>query len=97
MRTATLLIVNLAFSLFVPAAASAGSQKNLQVTQLLEEAGYAFSRGENQSSKALFQQAAELGSRDAHFSLAYKFVLPRKLQVSHYAAAAKQGHPEALK
>jgi hypothetical protein len=45
-RTATLLIVNLAFSLFVPAAASAGSQKNLQVTQLLEEAGSAWIRSD---------------------------------------------------
>jgi len=95
-RTATLLIVYLAFSLFVPATPSAGSQKKLQVTQLLEEASAAFSRGEKESSKALFQQAAELGSRDAHFALAYKFVLPRKLRISHYAAAAKQGHSEAL-
>ncbi|MEK9673424.1 MAG: lysozyme inhibitor LprI family protein [Rhodospirillaceae bacterium] len=97
MRITTLLIFTLALSLYVPAATSAGSQKSRQVTKLLEEAGAAFSRGEKESSKALFQQAAELGSRDAHFALAYKFVLPRELKVFHFALAAEQGHLEALK
>jgi uncharacterized protein YecT (DUF1311 family) len=96
MRTITLLLVNLAFSLYVPATASAETQEKLQVTQLLEEAEFAYSSGEKEWSKALFQQAADLGSRDAHFALAYKFVLPDELSVFHYAAAAKQGHRKAL-
>lgn len=47
-------------------------------------------------AKEYYLQAAKLGNADAHFALAYKFILPKKESIYHYAEAAKKGNADAL-
>ncbi len=55
-----------------------------------------FKAGNESGAKALYLKAAELGNADAHFALAYKYVVPEQEGVYHFSEAAKRGHSEAL-
>jgi hypothetical protein len=52
--------------------------------------------GETEAAKNIYLEAAKLGSAEAHFSLAYKFVVSRPKAIYHFSEAAKKGHPKAL-
>ena len=47
-------------------------------------------------AKKYYQEAAKTGNADAHFALAYQFVLSDEESVYHLTEAAKKGHEKAL-
>ena len=47
-------------------------------------------------ARPLYLWAAEAGSADAHFALAYRYVCSRDERLAHYTEAARQGHADAL-
>ncbi|MDO8845589.1 lysozyme inhibitor LprI family protein [Methylicorpusculum sp.] len=62
----------------------------------MEMADKAFDTGEKDKAKELYLKAAEMNNADAHFSIAYKFVVSKEERISHFSAAAKMGHAKAL-
>ena len=56
-----------------------------------------FEAGEKEKAKECYLKAAELGSAEAHFAIAYRFVVTKEESIFHYSEAAKRGHAEALK
>jgi uncharacterized protein YecT (DUF1311 family) len=62
----------------------------------MEMADKAFDTGEEDKAKELYLKAAEMNNADAHFSIAYKFVVSKEERISHFSAAAKMGHAKAL-
>jgi hypothetical protein len=63
---------------------------------LLKKGESALKAGDQESARIAFEKAAELGSAEAHFALAYKFVNSPEQSAYHFAEAAKRGHQEAL-
>jgi tetratricopeptide (TPR) repeat protein len=55
-----------------------------------------FQAGEKEKAKEYYLKAAELGSAEAHFAIAYKFIVTKEESIFHYSEAAKRGHAEAL-
>lgn len=62
----------------------------------LSKADSYFEAGDKEKAKVYYLKAANLGSADAHFALAYKYVLPKEESIWHYSEAAKLGHGKAL-
>jgi hypothetical protein len=81
------------FLIFIFSSSAVGQQYQSELT----EADSLYNAGAKKSAKVIYKKAAEQGSAEAHFALAYKYVLPKKQQIEHYAAAAQKGHAEALK
>ncbi|NOI74274.1 DUF1311 domain-containing protein [Vibrio coralliilyticus] len=65
-------------------------------TDVLERANTLYEQGEKEQAKSLYMVAAEQGSAEAHFRLAYQYILSDQQSVYHYQQAALQGHQEAL-
>ncbi|KJY86838.1 hypothetical protein TW84_18640 [Vibrio neptunius] len=65
-------------------------------TNALERANILFEQGDEEQAKSLYMAAAEQGSAEAHFRLAYQYILSDQQSVYHYQQAALQGHQEAL-
>lgn len=59
---------------------------------LLEKGESALEAGDRESARIAFEKAAELGSAEAHFALAYKFRNSPERLAYHFAEAAKRGH-----
>ncbi len=55
-----------------------------------------YEAGKEDEAKVLYQQAADQGSAEGHFRLAYQYVLDGELGRDHFVAAARLGHDEAL-
>lgn len=55
-----------------------------------------FEAGEKDKAKKMYLKAANLGSAEAHYAIAYKFIVTTKESIFHYSEAAKLGHGEAL-
>ncbi|MBP6911766.1 MAG: sel1 repeat family protein [Candidatus Pacebacteria bacterium] len=67
-----------------------------QTTSYLLQANTAYENGDSELARQLYLKAAQNGNADAHFALAYKYVLPDDENTFHYIEAAKKGHEEAL-
>lgn len=65
--------------------------------ELVTKAQQLYEAGDKQQAQALFTQAAEQGCAEAHFRLAYQYVLSDEESVYHLQQAAENGHQEALK
>ncbi|USD34735.1 MULTISPECIES: lysozyme inhibitor LprI family protein [Vibrio] len=65
--------------------------------ELVTKAQKLYEAGDKKQAQTLFIQAAEQGSAEAHFRLAYQYVLPDEESVYHLQQAAAHGHQEALK
>lgn len=64
--------------------------------EYLSKADKSYESGDKEAANALYMKAAGEGSAEAHFALAYKYMLPPKESLYHYMEAAKKGHEKAL-
>lgn len=62
----------------------------------LLEANKIYESGDKEAAKRLYLKAANKGSAEAHFALAYKYIVTPEESVYHLSEAAKKGHSEAL-
>jgi uncharacterized protein YecT (DUF1311 family) len=56
----------------------------------------AFKAGKKEDAKNLYLKAAAMNNGDAHFAIAYKFIVTDDESVYHFSVAAKLGNAEAL-
>ncbi len=63
---------------------------------LVERAKALQQAGQSQQAKPLYEQAAALGSSEAHFMLSYSYSLPLAEDIAHLSQAARAGHPKAF-
>jgi len=63
---------------------------------LVTKALQLYESGDKDQAKGLYIQAAEQGNAEAHFRLAYQYILPDEESVYHLQQAAAQGHQQAL-
>lgn len=64
--------------------------------QALEKAEDLYKEGKREEAKEYFQLAAKQGFAEAHYQLAYCYVLTKDEEIDHLVEAAKQGHEKAL-
>jgi uncharacterized protein YecT (DUF1311 family) len=62
----------------------------------LKKAAVLYKKGDKEEARKLYQIAADKGSAEAHFQLAYSYVISEKDAIYHYSEAAKQGLKKAL-
>ena len=62
----------------------------------LMEADKIYGAGDRESAKKLYIKAANKGSADAHFAIAYKYNVTPEESIYHFSEAAKKGHEDAL-
>lgn len=62
----------------------------------LEKANTLYGSKQYEDAREWYEKAAEKGSADANFYLAYRYVNPEEKTKNYYATAAKLGHSEAL-
>ena len=62
----------------------------------LEKANALYGSKQHEDARVWYEKAAEKGSADANFYLAYRYTNPEEKTKSYYATAAKLGHSEAL-
>lgn len=65
-------------------------------TDLVQRANALYESGDTEQAKSLYTSAAEQGSSEANFRLAYQYVLPDEQRIAHFKLAAEQGHEAAL-
>ena len=63
---------------------------------VVQKANAAYQAGDKEGAKKLYQEAAALGSPDAHYALAYQYALSPSESVYHFSEAAKKGNQDAL-
>ncbi len=63
---------------------------------LVERAKALQQAGQSPQAKPLYEQAAALGSSEAHFMLSYSYSLPLAEDIAHLSQAARAGHPKAF-
>jgi uncharacterized protein YecT (DUF1311 family) len=63
---------------------------------LLTKANQLYDAGKKEEAKTAYQKAAAGGNADAHFALAYKYVLNDEERTLHFKEAALGGHAEAM-
>ena len=81
------------FSIVVLCTTTAFSQ---ELEEILAEAQKRFTAGDQEGAKSLYITAAEKGSAEAHFNLAYRYNTTPEEGIYHYSEAAKRGHAQAL-
>ncbi|AWG21256.1 hypothetical protein FFWV33_06770 [Flavobacterium faecale] len=59
-------------------------------------ANTAYATGNKDKAKELYATAADMNNPDAHYALAYKYVVTDEERIFHYSEAAKMGHQEAV-
>jgi len=64
--------------------------------EYMKMADKAFDTGEKDKAKELYLKAATMNNADAHFAIAYKFVVSKEESIFHFSEAAKMGHVNAL-
>ncbi len=64
--------------------------------QALKKAENLYKEGKREEAKEYFQLAAKQGFAEAHYQLAYGYVLTKDEKIDHLVEAAKQGHEQAL-
>jgi len=62
----------------------------------LKQADKLYEAGDRESAKTLYDKAANKGSADAHFAIAYKYNVTPEESIYHYSEAAMKGHEDAL-
>jgi uncharacterized protein YecT (DUF1311 family)/TPR repeat protein len=62
----------------------------------LKQADKIYEAGDRESAKRLYIKAANRGSADAHFAIAYKYNVTPEESIYHFSEAAKKGHEDAL-
>lgn len=88
MKTNTILLLLLVISIAIV--------RGQQTDPILAQANASYDAGDLESAQKLYRTAAEKGSADAHFAMAYKYSLTPEESIYHYSEAAKKGHAEAL-
>ncbi|RXJ86509.1 lysozyme inhibitor LprI family protein [Arcobacter sp. CECT 8985] len=63
---------------------------------LLSKANKLYEAGKKIQAKKLYEDIAKQGEAEAHFALAYKYVLTKKQTIYHFTQAAIKGHEKAL-
>ncbi len=63
----------------------------------LNTANNLYDQDKKDKAKNFFLKAAKNGSAEAHFKLAYQYIVEKKDAIYHYSEAAKLGHSKALK
>lgn len=75
----------------------AGCSKTTETpSQLVAKADELYEKEEKDAAKKLYEKAAKAGNPDAHFALAYQYIVSDREKVTHYTKAAKQGNQTAL-
>lgn len=64
--------------------------------ETVKKANQLFEARKGDEAKLLYEQAAQAGSVEAHFALAYQYILPPDQSISNLVYAAEKGHGEAL-
>ena len=64
---------------------------------LLQRAHAAYKKGERDTAKALYLDAAELGNAEANYAFAYQYGMLDEERLKYYRIAAQQGHEQALR
>lgn len=68
-----------------------------QISQdYLSMANKAYDSGNIDKAKELYTKAAAMNNPDAHYALAYKYVVTPEESIFHFSEAAKMGHSEAV-
>lgn len=67
-----------------------------EFTDDLKKANALYDAKQYDDARVWYEKAAEKGSADANFYLAYRYVNPEEKTKNYYAKAAKLGHSEAL-
>ena len=62
----------------------------------LEKAKTLYEKGREDEARVYYMNASKKGSAEAHFKLAYNYIVDREESIYHYSEAAKLGHPKAL-
>lgn len=75
----------------------AGVISERTAAQRLQEARNWLTQRENEKARPLLEALAEEGNAEASYLLTYHFRLARNEELRHLEAAARKGHPEALK
>jgi uncharacterized protein YecT (DUF1311 family) len=63
---------------------------------IVQKADIMYQAGDKEGAEKLYQEAAVLGSAQAHYALAYQYTLTPQESVYHFSEAAKKGNQEAL-
>lgn len=63
---------------------------------LLSKANKLYEAGKKIQAKKIYEDIAKQGEAQAHFALAYKYVLTKKQTIYHFTQAAIKGHEKAL-
>jgi uncharacterized protein YecT (DUF1311 family)/TPR repeat protein len=64
--------------------------------QDLKQADRVYESGDRAAARKLYLKAAKEGSSEAHFAIAYKYVVTPEERIYHFSEAAKRGHEDAL-
>jgi hypothetical protein len=83
----------LLFLLLFPIAGLTFCQSGQDYVTLADKA---FDAGQKEEAKKLYLKAAAMNNRDAHFAIAYKFVVTNEESIYHFSEAARLGNAEAL-
>jgi len=82
--------------LFIPAISF--SQSNIDTLLFYQDLNYAnlLYNNNREEAKEYYIKAANNGSADAHFYLAYRYVVTQEDAIYHFSEAARKGHERAL-
>jgi len=83
-------------SLIIHLSASKDQVPNPKAQEYLLMADKAFNSGQEEKAKKLYMEAAAMNNAEAHFAIAYKFIVSEEERIFHFSEAAKMGHAEAL-
>ena len=64
--------------------------------EYLLEANKIYESGDKEAARRLYLKAANKGSAEAHFEIAYKYIVTSEESIYHLSEAAKKGHGRAL-
>ena len=84
------------FFIFLALALASATAIGQDLKNWLSRADKYYEAGDKEKAKECYLKAAELGSAEAHFAIAYKFVVTKAESILHFSEAAKLGHAEAL-
>lgn len=66
------------------------------IRSLVTKADTLYEAGDQKGARNLYEKAVALGSAEAHFNIAYKYIVSDQESVLHFSEAAKMGYKPAL-